>query len=246
MAHSDADNLNGRPEQEPLRAGGPASRAEAGSGGRSRASAEQTDWSSKQVFTTGEAAQICNISQQTIIRSFDSGRLTGFRVPGSRFRRIPRTELIRFMRENDIPTEALEGSRKRVLVVDDDPQIVQLFEDLLARDGRFEVKSAATGYDAGLLTESFKPHLIILDYLLPDINGDHVCRRIRASDSMHGTKIVFVSGVVAPSEVDKLVQAGADGFIKKPFDIDALQKRILELLDLEGAGPGRSRTGGRA
>src|SRR5690606_13730789 len=63
------------------------------------------DWLAKKVFTTGEAAEICKVSQQTIIRCFDSGRLQGFRVPGSRFRRIPRDELLRFMRENEIPTD---------------------------------------------------------------------------------------------------------------------------------------------
>ena len=57
----------------------------------------------KTVFTTGEAAKICKVSQQTIIRCFDSGQLKGFRVPGSRFRRIPRDALYRFMKENGIP-----------------------------------------------------------------------------------------------------------------------------------------------
>ena len=83
-------------------------------------------WADKQVFTTGEAAEICGVSQQTIIRCFDSGRLQGFRVPGSKFRRIPRAELIRFMRANDIPLSPLEGLRKRILVVDDDPAILEM------------------------------------------------------------------------------------------------------------------------
>src|SRR5690606_7653344 len=97
-------------------------------------------WAEKQVFTTGEAAEICNVSQQTIIRCFDSGRLQGFRVPGSRFRRIPKAELLRFMKANDIPTEGLDSGRKRILVVDDDKEIVDLFLDVLSRDDRFEVK----------------------------------------------------------------------------------------------------------
>jgi excisionase family DNA binding protein len=91
----------------------------------------------KHIFTTGEAAEICKVSQQTIIRCFDSGRLHGFRVPGSRFRRIPRDELIRFMKNNDIPTEGFDTGLRRVLVVDDDQQIVELFCDALGRDGRY-------------------------------------------------------------------------------------------------------------
>lgn len=188
-------------------------------------------WSDKQVFTTGEAAEICNVSQQTIIRCFDSGRLQGFRVPGSRFRRIPRAELLRFMKANDIPTDALDSGRKRILVVDDDNQIVDLFLDVLSRDERFEVKAAKTGYDAGMLTEKFRPHLILLDYMLPDINGNLVCQRIKTNPETKHTKIIIVSGVVSQEEIDALGKAGADDFVKKPFNIEKLIARIAEMTD---------------
>ena len=192
----------------------------------------QQELASKQVFTTGEAAALCKVSQQTIIRCFDSGRLKGFRVPGSRFRRIPREELVRFMRENDIPTEILGGGKKRILVVDDDDQIVELFVDMFSRDGRFEVKTAATGYEAGALTESFKPDLMILDYMLPDINGNVVCRTVRQNPALGGMKIIIVSGVVKRDEIEDLLQAGADEFVKKPFDVEALLKRVEALLEV--------------
>ena len=191
-----------------------------------------TGWASKQVFTTGEAAEICKVSQQTIIRCFDSGRLNGFRVPGSRFRRIPRIELLRFMKANDIPTDALESTRKRVLVVDDDEQIIELFLDVLSRDDRFEVKSARTGYDAGLLTEQFRPHLLLLDYLLPDVNGNLVCDRIRSNPELSATKIIIISGVVNQDEIDTLLRSGADDFVKKPFNIDKLIERMSQMLDV--------------
>jgi len=189
-----------------------------------------TELATKQVFTTGEAAAICKISQQTIIRCFDSGRLKGFRVPGSRFRRIPREELRRFMRENDIPIDALEGGKKRILVVDDDEQIVQLFVDVLGRDGRFEVKTAGNGYEAGALTESFKPDLMILDFMLPDINGNIVCKMVRSNPALSAMKIIVVSGVIKRDEVEDLLSNGADEFIKKPFDIEHLMNRVGELL----------------
>ena len=190
-------------------------------------------WADKQVFTTGEAAEICKVSQQTIIRCFDSGRLQGFRVPGSRFRRIPRAELLRFMKTNEIPTDALESTTKRVLVVDDDDQIVELFRDVLGHDERFELKTAATGYDAGMLTEQFRPHLILLDYMLPDINGNLVCERIKANPDLADTKVLFVSGVVTQEEIGRLTgKAGADGFVKKPFDIEKLVRQMEELLQM--------------
>lgn len=196
------------------------------------ANPQNEQWTHKRIFTTGEAAEICKVSQQTMIRCFDSGRLTGFRVPGSKFRRIPREELIRFMRLNNIPLDIIEGSTRRILVVDDDRAILDLFTDVLTRDGRFDVRTASTGYDAGLLTESFKPHLIVLDYMLPDVNGNIVCQRLRTNPAFRDTRIIFVSGVVNQDEVKGLIQAGADDFVKKPFDIRALINRMTELLGL--------------
>lgn len=192
-----------------------------------------TDYSRKKIFTTGEAAQVCKVSQQTIIRCFDSGRLTGFRVPGSKFRRIPRDELIRFMHANDIPLDLIEGGVKRILCVDDDPEIIALLRDILGSDPRFEVETCGTGYDAGLLTASFKPNLILLDYKLPDINGNEVCKRLRTTEELSGIKVVFISGVIDRAEADRLIGAGADGFIKKPFDVDHLLGEIEEHLGLE-------------
>lgn len=188
-----------------------------------------TEWRMKAVFTTGEIAEICKISQQTVIRCFDSGRLKGFRVPGSKFRRVPRAELIAFMKQNNIPIENLDTGKRRVLIVDDDPAIVDMLTDLLGRDGRFEVKSASNGFDAGALTKEYKPDVLLLDYLLPDVNGNVVCQRVRSDPELAHTKIIIVSGAVAPAELEKLRAAGADDFIKKPFDIDKLIDRIAEL-----------------
>ena len=184
----------------------------------------------KTVFTTGEAADICKVSQQTIIRCFDSGRLKGFRVPGSRFRRIPRDALVAFMKDNNIPPEGLDSGRSKVLVVDDDPEIVELFVDVLERDGRFEIRTASTGYDAGMITQEFMPDLIILDYMLPDINGNIVCQTIRKNPNFEHTKIIIVSGVVNQDEINELLKAGADEFVKKPFNIEKIIERIGELL----------------
>ena len=184
----------------------------------------------KSGFTTGEAADICKVSQQTIIRCFDSGRLKGFRVPGSRFRRIPRDALVAFMKDNNIPVDGLDSGKSKVLVVDDDPEIVELFVDVLERDGRFEIRTAASGYDAGMITQEFMPDLILLDYMLPDINGNVVCQTIRKNPNFEHTKIIIVSGVVNQDEINDLLKSGADDFVKKPFNIEKLIQRIGELL----------------
>jgi two-component system, OmpR family, response regulator len=195
--------------------------------------AEPTNGSqTKLIFTTGEAADICKVSQQTIIRCFDAGRLGGFRVPGSKFRRIPREALIKFMKDNAIPLDNLESGRRKVLVVDDDAEIVELFVDVLNRDGRFDVRTASSGYDAGVLTQEFNPDLMILDYMLPDINGNVVCQTVRNNPKFEHMKIIIVSGVVNQEEIDELKRAGANDFVKKPFNIEKLIERMAELLQL--------------
>lgn len=207
-----------------------------GSGSADASKGASGKWDGKKVFTTGEAAEICKVSQQTIIRCFDAGRLQGFRVPGSRFRRIPRDELLRFMQTNEIPLDPLQPEANpdvyRILVVEDDRSILEIFEDTIGRDDRFELRTAATGYDAGMLTEAFRPHLMVLDYMLPDINGNVVCERLRARPELASTRVIFVSGVVEQDEVEKLIRSGADDFLKKPFSVNQLLERIESLLEL--------------
>lgn len=184
----------------------------------------------KELYTTGEAAELCNLSQQTIIRCFDSGRLRGFRIPGSKFRKIPKDSLMKFMKENNIPIINLQNGRKRLLIVDDDAEIVELMTDVLARDGRFEVRTASTGYDAGIMTQKFRPDLILLDYMLPDVNGNIVCKTIKQDPEFANTRIIIISGVINQTEIDDLLKAGAEAFIKKPFNITDLIERIAATL----------------
>ena len=187
----------------------------------------------KDLFTTGEVAEICKVSQQTIIRCFDAGRIEGFRIPGSKFRRIPRQKLIKFMKENDVPLDNLESGKKKVLIVDDDAEIIELIVDVLDRDGRFETKTASSGYEAGISTQQFRPDLILLDYMLPDINGNVVCQTIRKNPEFESIKIIIVSGVVKRDEIDQLLKSGAEDFIKKPFDIAELTGKITTVLQMK-------------
>ena len=187
----------------------------------------------KDLFTTGEAAEICRVSQQTIIRCFDAGRLEGFRVPGSRFRRIPRQSLVKFMKDNKIPLDAIESGKRKVLIVDDDAEIVELIVEVLNRDGRFETETASSGYEAGMATERFRPELILLDYMLPDVNGNVVCQTIRRNPEFENIRIIIVSGVVKQDEIAQLLKSGAQDFIRKPFDVTELTGKITTALQMK-------------
>ena len=192
----------------------------------------------KTVFTTGEAAKICKVSQQTIIRCFDSGQLKGFRVPGSRFRRIPRDQLFSFMKENGIPTDALESGKRKVLIVDDDEELVELLVDVFERDGRFDIRSANNGFDAGMQVKEFRPDLVVLDVMLPDINGKEVCQRVRSDSNLDDVRIICISGMVEEDKVADLKASGANDFLQKPFAVEKLIERACELLDVEVVAAG--------
>ena len=187
----------------------------------------------KTVFTTGEAAKICKVSQQTIIRCFDNGQLKGFRVPGSRFRRIPREALYKFMKDNGIPTDALESGKRKVLLVDDDAELVELINKVLEEDGRFEVRIASNGFDAGMMVKEYRPDLIVLDVMLPDINGKEVCNRVRADATLEDVRILCISGMIEEDKIAELKLSGADDFLHKPFDIEELIDRMCGQLEIE-------------
>jgi len=108
--------------------------------------------------------------------------------------------------------------------------VLEMLVEMLERDGRFEVQVARGGYEAGMLTQEFRPEVIILDYKLPDINGNLVCRTIRSNPNFAEVRIIIISGVADPDEITELMASGADDFLRKPFEIDDLLARISSLV----------------
>jgi len=137
------------------------------------------------------------------------------------------------MRDNGIPTDALESGKRKVLIVDDDDELVELITDALERDGRFEIRSVNNGFDAGMMVKEYQPDLIVLDVMLPDINGKEVCQRVRSDKSMDDVRIICISGMVEEDKVSELREAGANDFMHKPFEVERLVERMCQHLDIE-------------
>ena len=154
-------------------------------------------------------------------------------MPGSKFRRIPREALYKFMRDNSIPTDALESGKRKVLLVDDEVEIIEMLSKALEDDGRFEYRVAANGFDAGMMVKEYRPDLIILDVMLPDINGKEVCVRVRQDTSLEEVRIICISGMVEEEKIAELKLAGADEFVRKPFDVDELIEKMCKQLEME-------------
>ena len=104
---------------------------------------------------------------------------------------------------------------------------------VLERDGRFELRAVNNGFDAGMMVKEYRPDLIVLDVMLPDINGKEVCQRVRSDSTMDDVRIICISGMIEADKVDDLKAAGANDFLQKPFEVDQLVDRICHLLDVE-------------
>ena len=172
----------------------------------------------KKVFTTTQVGKICGVTQQTVIKWIDSGQLEGFRLPNSRDRRVTRAALLKFMKEHNIPSDVLDASNKtRILVVDDEGTILKFMEAVFKDDKGIELEVAGRGFDAGIVAK-YKPHIIFLDIMLPDIDGRRVCKLIRDSAAGKNVAIIAISGYSATLDEDELMAAGFDFFLPKPFD----------------------------
>ena len=185
----------------------------------------------KNVYTTGDVANICNVTIKTVIKWFDSGKLKGYRIPGSRDRRIPHDNLVEFMKESGIPLKQLDqGVRKRILIADDEEGILYVLKKMLGDVGILDIATASSGLETGMKLESFMPHLLILDHLLGDTTSVEVLRNIKTKPQLTDLIIIIMSGYVTDDEVEEMKKEGILGFIRKPFDLDEVKAMVLRLL----------------
>lgn len=175
------------------------------------------DKKTKDVLTTGQVAKICNVAPRTVSKWFDSGQLRGYRIPGSKDRRIPLSQLIRFMRVHGMPLNGLDTGTLRILLVDEDSQRSQVLGQALEKDGRYEIRMAEGGFDAGIVAEQFRPHVIFIDLNL-DINVKSICNVIRDNSELQGTRIIAITGSLTEGEGQALLQQGIDSYLCRPFD----------------------------
>lgn len=181
----------------------------------------------KDVLTTGEVAKICNVAPRTVSKWFDSGALHGYRIPGSKDRRIPLNQLIRFMKQHGMPLNGLMTGCTRVLIVDDEQDIVEVLEKILENEAKYEVEVAKSGFSAGVTAEKFRPHVILLDMHLRDVDGREVCKQVKSSADLQLTKVIAISGKMSEEELKALSSSGFDGFLKKPFHV----RQVIEAVE---------------
>lgn len=181
----------------------------------------------KDVLTTGEVAKICNVAPRTVSKWFDSGQLRGYRIPGSKDRRIPLAQLIRFMQAHDIPLGDLDTGTVRVLILDSDPELGAALQGTLTQDDSFEAQSVATAFEAGAVAETFRPHVLLVDVARPDVDPTTLRRSLLMHESLQAIKLIGMQDGLTDSQGEGLRQSGFDGYLAKPFHKNDLA-RVLE------------------
>ncbi|HUU80468.1 MAG TPA: response regulator [Acidobacteriota bacterium] len=184
------------------------------------------------IMTVFKASKYCNVSPKTIINWIESGHIKAYKTVGGH-RRIKISDLEAFMKNQGIPIPEGEHveERKRILVVDDDPIIVETIVQALEEDEYdYEVISASDGFEAGLQVNHFRPHLLILDIMMPDIKGYDVCKKIKSSEETKDTKIIVLSAYLDDEKFKKMKEYGADLCFSKPLPLPQLKQEVARLL----------------
>jgi len=182
----------------------------------------------KEVLTTGEVAKICNVAPRTVSKWFDSGSLKGYRIPGSRDRRIPAAELMKFMKAHGIPLEGMNSGRTRVLIIDGERDVVDTLEKILTEQTSYDIRTSTSAFSAGMECEKFKPHVLLLDlHLGSDVDARAFAENIRRNEHLQFTKIVAMSSKLTDGQVQSLRSTGFDGFLRKPFQV----RQVVEAIE---------------
>jgi excisionase family DNA binding protein len=185
-----------------------------------------------EILTVSQASEYCKVSAKTIINWIDAGYIKAYKTVGGH-RRIRKEDLDDFLRKNEmpIPEESKREERKKILVVDDDKIIVETIVQALEEDEHgYEMISASDGFEAGLQVSHFKPDLVILDIMMPDINGYEVCQKIKCNPLTKDTKVIVLSAYLNEEAFNQMKEYGVDACFSKPLPLEQLKFEVGKLL----------------
>lgn len=185
-------------------------------------------------LTTGDIADYCQVSRVTVFQWIKKQQLPAFSTPGGHYR-VKLSDFRRFLKKYGMPVDPafFNQYKERVLIVDDDQQVVDLITRALqtSEEGEeYELETASDGFEAGLKIASFKPHLIILDLMMPGLDGFKVCEQVKSDPETEHIKILIVTAYGSEDNIKRVLQLGANDYLIKPLDVEELRKRVKKLL----------------
>jgi excisionase family DNA binding protein len=182
----------------------------------------------QKAYTTFEAAKICHVTHHSIKNWIKQGLIKASRTPGGHYRILER-DLDRFREKFDMFPREKGPLSKRIMVVDDDADALKLMENILSDEG-FELIPVSNATEVGLKATQMMPDLILLDFLMPEINGFEVCTALRDNELTRSIPIMAVTCLAKERDIERIFECGADDYLAKPFKVDALLEKVRELI----------------
>lgn len=182
----------------------------------------------QKAYTTFEAAKICHVTHHSIKNWIKQGLIRASRTPGGHYR-ILEDDLDAFREEYDMFPRDKGPSKQRVMIVDDDPDARALIEDILTEKG-YELIKVSNATEVGLKAAQLLPDLILLDFLMPEINGFDVCKALRANELTRSIPIMAVTCLSKEDDIERIFECGADEYLPKPFKVEQLQEKVQDLI----------------
>ena len=183
----------------------------------------------KNYLAPGDVAEMLMVSPATVRHWASKGELHSVSTPGGHRRFLPH-DIEKFARERNLTIQIHSRVTQRILIVDDDIQVAKLLSRMLERAaGKRETMLAHDGYNAGRLVQSFRPHVVLLDLMMPELNGFEVCQQIKRDPTTKATRIIAMTGFFNDTNVQRAMDAGAECCIEKPFD----REKLMQLLRLD-------------
>ena len=182
----------------------------------------------QKAYTTFEAAKICHVTHHSIKNWIKQGLIKASRTPGGHYR-ILEADLDLFREKYDMFPRDKGPSKRRVMVVDDDPDALALMETILGDEG-FELIKVSNATEVGLKAAQMTPDLILLDFLMPEVNGFEVSKALRDNEMTRGIPIMAVTCLNKERDIERIFACGADEYLAKPFKVDQLLEKVRDLI----------------
>ncbi len=186
-----------------------------------------------EIFSTFDISKICNVHHTTVIYWINEKKIPAYLTPGGH-RRVKKEDLLDFMRKFNIPIpDTLARVYKRILVIDDDHDALDELNSALRAEG-FEVDLASSGFEAGQKVHVCKPDLILLDFMMPGMDGFEACSILKNDKETASIPVIAVTALNGGDEVEKIKECGVNAYFSKPLDLARLIKTVKDVLKIRG------------
>lgn len=187
------------------------------------------DSKTQKLYTTHEVAKLLGVTPITVIRWIESGKFKCFTTVGGH-RRIGHEELLRFARTFNLPWRGDDEVEKRkefvVLMVDDEPDMLEMEKDILTGIPDLKLIQVTNGFSAGAKMVEERPDMVLLDFLMPELDGFEFCRFVREDPRFREMPIVAVTGLKTQTDLNKMREAGVNEVLSKPFSAQGLIDKV--------------------